>query len=100
MPCGWNAWSSASDEDRCTIEREFPIWLPAGQVLMVGSHSLPVDTQRSLPLADAATLVQMLPPIDPAGTVNQVCSTWPVCWLSSTTPPPISGLSQPDARPT
>ena len=66
----------------------------------MGSHSLPVDTQRSLPVDEAATLDQTLPPIDPAGTVYQVCSTWPVCWSSSTTPPRISGLSQPDDKPT
>ena len=67
---------------------------------MVGSHSFPVDTQTSLPVDETATLDQMLPPTDPAGTVCQVCSTWPVCWSSSTTPPRISGLSQFDARPT
>ena len=75
VPGACHAWSSPSDEDRCTIERELPIWSPAGQVSTVGSHSLPVATQRSLPLDDAATLDQMLPPTDPAGTVFQVFST-------------------------
>ena len=74
--------------------------LPEGQVLIVGSHSLPVDTHTSLPFDDAATLDQTLPPIDPAGTVCQVFSTCPVCWSSSTTPPRISGLSQADDKPT
>ena len=59
-----------------------------------------VDAHTSLPLGDAATLDQTLPPIDPAGTEYQVCSTWPVCWSNSTTPPRISGMSQPEDRPT
>ena len=67
---------------------------------MVGSHSFPVDTHTSLPVDETAALDQTLPPIDPAGTVYQVCSTWPVCWSSSTSPPRMSGLSQLDARPT
>src|SRR5712692_5367756 len=95
-----HACRNFSDGDRCTIDRECPILLPAGQVLIVGSHSLPVDTHRSLPLDDAATLDQTPPPIDPAGTAYQVCSTTPVCWSSSTTPPRLSGWSQPDAKPT
>src|SRR5262249_15928584 len=97
---GRHACSSFSDADRCTMDKECPIWLPAGQVLIVGSHSLPVDTHRSLPFDVAATLDQTPPPIDPVGTENQVCSTWPVCWSSSTTLPRASGRSQPDARPT
>ena len=88
-----------SDDDRCTIDRAWPILLPGGQVSIVGSHSLPVDTHISLPLRVAAALDQMLPPTDPRGTVCQVCSTRPVCWLSSTRPPRISGVSQLDDRP-
>ncbi len=42
---------------------------------MVGSHSLPVDTQTPPPLEVAAALDQMLPPSDPLGTVCQVRST-------------------------
>lgn len=100
VPGACQACSSFSDEDRCTIDRECPILLPDGQVLIVGSHSLPVDTHRSLPVEEAVTVDHTLPPIDPAGTEYQVCSTRPVCWSSSTTPPRISGLSQPEARPT
>ena len=100
VPGACHACSSFSDEDRCTIDSECPILLPAGHVLIVGSHSLPVDTHTSVPADEAATLDQTLPPIDPAGTVYQVCSTWPVCWSSSTTPPRISGSSHSDARPT
>src|SRR5215472_828233 len=100
VPAACHACSSVSDADRCTIDSEWPILLPGGHVLIVGSHSLPVDTQTSLPLAVAAALDQMLPPSDPLGTVCQVCSTWPVCWPSSTSPPRISGMSQLDARPT
>jgi len=74
--------------------------LPGGQVSATGKHSLPVDTHTSLPAGDTATLDQTLPPIDPAGTEYQVCSTCPVCWSSSTTPPRISGLSHPDDSPT
>src|SRR5207248_685799 len=86
--------------DRCAMDSEFPILLPAGQLFTVGSHSFPVDTHTSLSVDEAATLDQTAPPIDPFGTVNQVCSTWPVCWSSSTTPPRMSGSSQFDASPT
>ena len=82
------------------MDSEFPILLPAGHVSTVGSHSFPVDTHTSLPVDDAKMLVQMLPPIDPVGTVYQVCSTVPACWSSSTTPPRISGASQLDDSPT
>jgi len=82
------------------MDSELPILLPAGQVFTVGSHSFPVDTQTSLPVDEAAMLDQTVPPIDPFGTVNQVCSTWPVCWSSSTTPPRMSGSSQFEASPT
>src|SRR5438874_738717 len=100
VPGARQAWSRLSDPDRCTMDSELPILLPAGHVLTVGSHSFPVDTHTSLPVEETATLVQMLPPIDPAGTVNQVCSTLPVCWSSSTTPPRMSGSSQLADRPT
>src|SRR5262245_19194621 len=100
VPGARQACSRPSDPDRCTMDSELPILLPAGQVFTAGSHSFPVDTQTSLPVDEAATLVQMLPPIDPAGPVYQVCSTLPACWSSSTTPPRISGSSQLDERPT
>src|SRR6185312_4049923 len=100
VPGACQACSRRSDGERCTIDRECPILLPAGQVFTVGSHSFPVDTQTSLSVDETVTLVQMLPPIDPAGTVYQVCSTWPVCWSSSTTPPRMSGSSQFDDMPT
>src|SRR5258708_13813983 len=100
VPGACHACSSLSDPDRCTMDSECPILLPAGQVLMVGSHSLPVDTQTSLPVDETATLDQTLPAMDPAGIVCQVCSTLPVRWSSSSTPPRMSGLAQFDDRPT
>src|SRR6266567_1889148 len=100
VPGACRAWSRPSDGDRCTIDSEFPILLPAGQVLTVGPHSFPVDTQMSLAVDEAATLDQTAPPIDPFGTVNHVCRTWPVCSSSSTPPPRMSGSSRFDAGPT
>src|SRR2546421_630003 len=85
--------------ERWTIELESPTRSPLGQVLMVGSHSFPVDTHTFWPLDVAATLDHTLPPIEPLGTLCHVCTTAPVCWSSSTTPPWISGLSQREARP-
>src|SRR5712671_6866517 len=89
----WPAAPGTRHACRNLIDRECPILLPAGQVLIVGSHSLPVDTHTSLPVDDAAALDQTLPPIDPADTECQVCSTWPECWSSSTTPPRMRGMS-------
>src|SRR5215471_7307942 len=100
MPGARQACSRPSEPDRCTMDSEFPILLPTGQLLTVGSHSFPVVTHTSLSVDEAATLVQTAPPSDPFGTVNQVCSTWPVCWSSSTTPPRMSGSSQFEASPT
>src|ERR1700722_9765887 len=94
VPGACQAWSRPSEPDRCTMDSEFPILLPDGQVCTVGSHSFPVDTHTSLPVDEAATLDQTLPPIDPLGTVYQVCNTLPLCWSSSTTPPRICGMSQ------
>src|SRR5262249_15755827 len=65
VPGACHACSSFSDADRCTMDNECPIWLPAGQTLTVGSHSLPVDTHRSLPFDVAATLDHTPPPIHP-----------------------------------
>src|SRR5262245_25440439 len=99
VPGACQAWSRASDEDRCTMDSECPILLPGGQVFTVGSHSFPVAAHTSLPVDVATMLVQTVPPTDPLGTVNQVCSTLPVCWSSSTTPPRISGSSHWHASP-
>src|SRR6516225_5842510 len=95
------ACRNASDPDRCTIDSEFPNWLPGGQVSPNAAlHWLPVETHTSLPVDDATMLDQTLAPIDPAGRAYQVCNTLPVCWSSSTTPPRISGLSHSADRPT
>src|SRR5260370_32995339 len=93
VPGACQAWSRPSDGDRCTMDSECPILLPAGHVLIVGSHSFPVATHTSLSVDAAATLHQTLPPRDPAGTAYQAWRTRPVCWSRSTNPPRITGPS-------
>src|SRR5689334_13100210 len=95
-----HASSRASEPESRTIDSASLVWLPAGQVFTSGSHSLPVATHRLVPDPVAATDVHTLPPIEPSGTEYQVCSTAPVCWSISTTPPRTSGSSQKLEMPT